>query len=370
MSKLFSEIKLKSNNIISNRLAVAPMTTTQSNADGTVSEQESQWLERLAQDEYGLIITCAASISPTSIAFPNQLSIANESMMPGLSKLAERLSSYQSKTIVQLCHAGSRTLQHLTGESAHSASSYEMPDIKGFVPPEMLSTEQISGIINDFEQACKRVSDAGFDGVEFHGANGYLFTQFFSKMTNLRNDNFGGSLQNRARFAREVVKACKKAVPDNFILGFRMSFENAGLETGLDIDENIEIVNWLAEDGIDYIHISHLFYDAKSVKYPNETALTYLRKNINTDLPIICAGSIVNVEDAKKALDLGADIIAVGRAAIGNTKLPEYFSKGENLPNKTPYTQENLTKIGISPDFISYLKNAVPLASLNILKKQ
>lgn len=368
MDTLFSSLKLTSKHIINNRLVVAPMTTSQSNSDGTVSEGEATWLERLASDNYGLIITCASAISKKSIAFRNQLSVANDDMLPGLTKLAKRLSKYESKTVVQLCHAGSRTLPELAGTLAYSASSYSMPQIPNFVSPEPLSLEQINEIIEDFANACERVAKAGFAGIEFHGANGYLFTQFISKMTNMRKDEYGGNLENRARFSREVVRASRNRVPKDFIIGFRITMENAWLETGLDIDENLQIINWLKEDGIDYIHISHMVFDAPSVKYPDKIALQYICQNINPELPVICAGSITNIESANKALDYGASLVAFGRAAIGNDKLPQYFEKEEPLPFHTPFSETHLLSVGVSRDFIGYINGAVPLRSLNILE--
>lgn len=343
------------------------MTTQQSNSDGTISIEEVAWLERLAEDGYGLIISCASAISNTSIAFHNQLSVANDNMIVGLSKLSERMKIHNSINIIQLCHGGSRAIESLTGIKPHSASSYTMPMIGDFVPPETLSVKQIEEIISDFANACERVSKAGFDGVELHGANGYLFTQFISKMTNLRNDNYGGSLTNRARFAHEVVQACRKKVSKDFIIGFRISFESMGLETGLDIDENFQIINWLAEDGIDYVHTSHMSYSAKTSKYPDKIALQYLRSKITPALPLIGVGGILCNADGEKAMEYGADIIAVGRAAIGNEQLPKYFKEGKTLPNHTPYSEALLKELGISENFIDYLKNAPPLASLKII---
>ena len=365
-TKLFSPLGLNLN--IVNRFAVAPMTTSQSNADGTVSDSDFKWLERLASDNYGLIITCAAAISKSSIAFQNQMNVGDDTKLVGLSQLAEKLSHYKSKTVVQLCHGGSRTLPELTGSPAYSASKYEMPQIPNFESPLELSKSQISEIIDDFVAACVRVEKAGFHGVEFHGANGYLFTQFFSKMSNIRADEFGGCLENRARFAREVVQECRKKVSSNFIIGFRITFENMGFESGLDIDENIKICNWLAEDGIDYLHVSSMVYNVKSGKYPEKVALQYIRENVNQQIPIIGVGSIFNVEDANMAMEYGADIVAFGRAAIGNEKIPSWFENGEELPNKMPYNEAELLRLDVSDDFISIMKNTDHLKRLNVVK--
>ena len=141
-----------------------------------------------------------------------------------------------------------------------------------------------------------------------------------------------------------------------------------GLETGLDIDENIKIINLLAEDGIDYVHTSHMKYTAKTRKYPEITALTYLRSNIKSSLPLIGAGSILSLADAEQAMEYGADIVAVGRAAIGNRQLPKFFEEGKQLSNQTPYSADILKEAGISTNFIDYLKNAIPLSSLKIVE--
>lgn len=368
MSKVFSSIQVNSKTL-QNRLALAPMTTQQSLSNGHLSPEETAWLQRTAADGYGMVISCAASISPTAIAFHNQLSLADDSMIPALAKLSATMKAEGSINIIQLCHAGSRAIESLTGEQAHSAGSYTLPMIKDFVPPQALSVSQINHIIQDFVTASERAHRAGFDGVELHGANGYLFTQFFSTMTNLRDDEYGGGLANRARFAREVVKACRAKVPNDFIIGFRISFENMGLENGLDIDENIQIINWLAEDGIDYVHTSHLFYTATTQKYPDTMALSYLRQHITAKLPLVGVGGIVTVEDAEKAMELGADIVAIGRAAIANKNLPTYFKNRQALPYHTPYQEEQLKEAGISQHFIDYLKYAPPLASLHIVSK-
>lgn len=365
MRTLFSSLRLGSATL-TNRLAVAPMTTTQSHADGSVSEAEARWLERLASDDYGLVITCAAAISKSSIAFPHQLSFGDDALLPGLAALGARLAKHRSLSVVQLCHGGSRALPALAGQEAHSASAYHL-DLPGFVPPKALSEAQLQGIIEDFAAACARVAKAGFGGVEFHGANGYLFTQFLSTMTNLRTDAWGGSLERRARLAREVVRAARQRVPKGFVLGFRLSFENGGPETGLDIDENVQVLNWLAEDGVDYGHISHLVVDAKSVKYPAQVALSYLRAHVDRALPLVAAGSVTTRAQADRALELGADVVAIGRAAIGNPGLPGRFARGEAL-TPTPYDAEQLRALGVSDAFITYLKTAIPVSRLNIVR--
>lgn len=368
MNKLFSKFKINSKVALENRLVVAPMTTIQSNQDGTVSEDELAWFERLSKDNYGMIISCAASISQESIAFPNQLSVADESKLQSLKELSQRLGNSADSTVLQLCHGGSRSNTQVSGLKSFSASSYNIPKIPNFPDfqaPEELDIEHIHQIVNDFASACELVEKAGFAGVELHGANGYLFTQFISTMSNLRKDEYGGTLENRAKFSREVIQECRKSVSKDFIIGFRMSFENSFVETGLDLDENIQIVNWLAEDGIDYIHTSQMDYRAKCQKYPEEILISYLRQNISKSLPLIGVGGINSAQSAIQALEYGADMVAIGRAAIGNTNLPELFASNLPLTFPLPYTRQHLESLGLPHQFINYLKHQ--LAMLNII---
>lgn len=313
------------------------------------------------------MITCAAAISRSSIAFPKQMSLGDDTFMPGLSALAARLRRHAALSVVQLCHGGARAIPSLTGVPAHSASGYNLP-IAGFVPPLELSAAQIEQIIEDFACAAERAARAGFGGVEFHGANGYLFTQFLSTMTNRRSDMWGGSLQNRARLSREVVRASRRRVPASFVLGFRMSFESGGLETGLDLDECAEVMDWLGEDGIDYGHVSHLDFAAPSVKDPRQPALKLIRARVDRTLPLMCAGGITSRDAAERAMEFGADLVGVGRAAIGNSNVPAKLTRREALRH-TPFLAVDLAELCISPDFIRYLQTAMPISTLNIVSR-
>jgi len=366
MSRLFSSLGV-GGVTVKNRLAVAPMTTSQSNPNGSVSEAEGAWLERLAADGYGVVLTCAAAISRTSIAFEKQLSLGDDALLPGLRSLAGRLARHPALSVVQLCHGGSRAIPSLTGVEPRSASRFELPGWPGFVPPRELTIAEIEAIVDDFAAASERAARAGFGGVELHGANGYLFTQFISTMTNRRGDEYGGPLERRARFAREVVRACRRRVPAPFVLGFRLSFEGNPFDTGLDIDENIQILRWLAEDGLDYGHISHLDLAAKSLKYPDKIALEYIRPRLDPRLPLMVAGGVKSRADAERALDLGADLVAIGRAAIGNDAIPARFARDEPLA-PTPYAAERLASLAVGGDFVHYLKTAFPVSRLDIVR--
>ncbi|MBL8938686.1 MAG: NADH:flavin oxidoreductase [Archangium sp.] len=350
---------------LSNRLVVAPMTTSQSHADGSPSEADERWLGRLADDGYGVVITCAAAVSRTSIAFQRQLSFGDDALVPALSRLATTLRRPGQLLIAQLCHGGSRAIPSLTGQPAYSASRYEL-SVPGFVPPLELSSNQIEGIIDDFASAAARASAAGFDGIEVHGANGYLQTQFTSTMTNTRTDAWGGSLENRGRFARECVRAIRAKVPKDFVVGYRMSFEGFGLETGLDLDENVQLMQWLVEDGISWGHLSAFEFGALTRKYPTERLLPYVRSRVARDLPLIVAGGLKSRGDVEQALELGADLCSFARAAIGNAQLPARLARGDALA-WTPFARARLRDLAVSDAFASYMTDTFPVSSMNIV---
>lgn len=346
MNKLFSPLKLNDKVTISNRLVVSPMSTRLNNPDGTLSDDGLRWYERLVQDDYGMVIA-----SDIAIFQPDKSrSSIIEARLAGLSQLGERLHKYSVPVILQMRQGGS-----LIDSTIPNAAL-----------PHELSESRVKDIINDFADACKCVEQAGFAGVEIVGVNGYLFAQFFRSQTNLRQDNYRGDLENRARLAREVIRGCRSKVSKNFLLSFRMGFENPFDPMEMDIDENIQIANWLKDDGLDYLNPAGLNFSIHSVKYPDQILLRYLRERINSELPIIGSGSITSVDSAEQALAYGADMVAVGRVAIGNLELPKLFFNKQKLPYELPYSREQMTSLGYSPEFIDRLQ--IQLSALNIVR--
>lgn len=356
--------QLNKNILLKNRTVLAPMTTEQNTPDGTISESEISWLERMAACGVGMIITGGAAIS-NDVAFKNQLSISNDITIPKLSQLIKRLNPYNTINILQIMHGGTRSQRDLSGCPNYGVSAYTMPSIPNFQTPIPYSIEQIEQITLEFTEAAKRAHQAGFHGVEIHGANGYLITQFLSTMTNLRTDEYGGSLTNRAKFIRDIIRNCRRDLPKEFVIGVRLTFENSGLETGLDIDEIIQVAKWIIEDGVDYIHYSSLNYTATSVKYSDTQAVKYVRSKLG-NFPLIICGGINSQQKVEDVITNYGDLAAMGRVLIGN---PEWIKKGL-LANITPmpYKIEHLEEAGISSEFINYMTTA--LKALKIVQEE
>jgi 2,4-dienoyl-CoA reductase-like NADH-dependent reductase (Old Yellow Enzyme family) len=335
-------------------LFLAPMTTTQSREHGLLGADDLDWLSRCSAGGFGTIITPAAAISADSLGFDGQLSVADDQFIPGLKQLTQTLKKDGTVSLLQICHPGMRAPGRLNGKTPVAPSAVKL-DFPGFEVPHALSQAEIGQIVADFAQASLRACQAGFDGVEIHGANGYLITQFLHAQNNFRDDQYGGNLENRARFARQVVQACRTIVPPEFVIGFRLSPEG----NGLDIDENLQLASWLHQDGIDYLHLSSLNAGKDADKYPGENSkvTTLFRKTLGCGFPLLATGGIMQASDARHALDLGADMAGLGRIALGNPDWPLRAQQDADYqPTLPPYSAAHLKQQKITPEFIAYIR--------------
>jgi 2,4-dienoyl-CoA reductase-like NADH-dependent reductase (Old Yellow Enzyme family) len=351
---LFSPLSITSSIRAKNRLFLAPMTTTQSPEHGLLGTDDLAWLARCSEGGFGSIITPAAAISATSLGFDGQLSVAEERHIPALRQLAHTLTLNGCVSLLQICHPGMRAPARLNGGAPFAPSAVKL-DFPGFEIPRALSLTEIEQIIADFANASLRAYKAGFNGVEIHGANGYLITQFLHAQNNFRNDQYGGSLENRARFARQVVQACRAMVPGDFVIGFRLSPEG----NGLDIDENLQIARWLQQDGIDYLHLSSLDAGKNADKYPEtgKKVTTLFREVLGADFPLLATGGIQQMSDAQQVLEQGADMAGLGRIALGNPDWPARAQQDPAYqPVLPPYSETHLKQQGISAEFIHYIR--------------
>jgi 2,4-dienoyl-CoA reductase-like NADH-dependent reductase (Old Yellow Enzyme family) len=337
-----------------NRVALAAMTNGQSNADGTLGEDELRWLEMRAAGGFGIIATCAAHVSKHGQGWPGELGIFDDAHIPGLRRVAETICKYGSLPMVQIFHGGLRADQSVSGMQPWSASdAAEAGNDSG---ARAATEADIQGVIADFAEAARRACKAGMAGVEIHGAHGYLLTQFLSRTDNRRTDAWGGSLENRARLMREVTRAVRAAVPEQFIVGVRLSPEDNGNAHGLDLDENLQLARWLCEDGVDFLHLSLWDYAKNTRKRPDRHASQEFRAVVPADIPLLVAGHIWTREDGEKAIDLGADVIALGRSAIVNPDWPRRVADPQWQPQRTPVTPAQLKPCGLNDTFIERMR--------------
>lgn len=322
-----------------NRMTLAPMTNQQSNPDGTLGPAELAWLERRARGGFGVVITCAAHISLAGQGWPNELGAFADHLIPGLRELASAIRTHGSLAILQINHAGSRSPSAVTGRRPVSASEYEL-DLPGFQVPRALEPAEIDQVVADCAAAARRAHQAGFHGVELHGANGYLITQFLSAASNSRTDSYGGALANRARLARESLRAAREAVPDDFLVGIRLSSKGPGLE----VAETTQVARWLAEDGADFIDLS------------GREALPSVRRAVGAT-PVIAGNRVWTVADALAVRAAGADLVFLASAAIGNPDWPTLAASDPGFePVREPYDVEHLAQVAVSPAFLAYLR--------------
>lgn len=351
---LHRPVPLRSGLIVPNRIALAAMTNGQSLADGQLGEDELRWLGRRADGGYGMIATCAANVSRDGKAWAGELGIDRDDQLPGLTRLAARIKHGGATAFVQLFHGGVRASRELTGEQVWSASTWH-EETPNFETPRAATEGDIARVIADFAAAAQRAQRAGFDGVEIHGAHGYLLTQFISATTNTRNDAWGGPLDHRARLVREVMRAARAATGSAFAIGVRLSLEHGGHAAGLDLDESIQIAQWLADDGADFIHASLWRAEHNSRKYPDKHAIPLLRGALPSDVAVIACGNIWTYAEAMAAIDRGADMIAIARAAIINPDWPKLV-KPDWEPRRPPLAPSELGELAVSPGFVEYLR--------------
>ena len=348
MPSLFEPLAFRTGLSARNRIVLAPLTNMQSNADGSLGEDEFRWLTSRADGGYGIVMTCAAHVAKDGQGWPGELGVFDDSLLPGLTRLARALHDRGCKSIVQIFHGGVRADRAVTGVEPWSASDGE--------GARAATVEDIHRVIGQFADAAARARTAGFDGVEIHGAHGYLFTQFLSSTQNRRTDAWGGPLENRARLVRETMRAVRARVGNSFTVGVRLSPEDFGNARGLDLDESIQTARWLAEDGADFIHLSLWHALNHTAKRPDSNAIPLFRAVLPGDVRVLAAGAIWTPTEAEQVVTLGADAVVLGRSAIANADWPRRAIDPQWEPRRPPVTVESLYESGLSRRFAEYMR--------------
>jgi 2,4-dienoyl-CoA reductase-like NADH-dependent reductase (Old Yellow Enzyme family) len=352
MSSLLEPLALRPGVVARNRAWVAPLTNMQSHADGTCSEHEERFLGMRADGGFGLVETCAAHVAQDGKAWPGELGVHDDATIPGLTRLAARIHAGGALGCVQLFHGGLRATPSVSGVPTWSASAYEEP---GLAPPRAATEADLERVIGQFAEAARRCAEAGFDAIELHGAHGYLLSQLQSTVYNQRTDRWGGSLENRARLIRRTVEAVREAAP-SLVLAVRLSPEDFGQARGIDLDETIQLARWLADDGMEVLHLSLWRSAVATKKRPDTHATPLFREAVGRNVRIVVAGGVWSREDAEAQLARGADAVALGRAAIANHDWPKRVAADAEIA-RAPVTAEHLRAEGLSDGFVGYMRN-------------
>lgn len=312
---------------LKNRLVLAPMTTYSSNLNGTITEEEVEFLRRRSQG-VGMAITAACYVISHGHAFEGQWSCASDQMIPSLRTAAEAIKGAGARAVLQLHHGGRMSPASLLGYTPLAPSPVAAVRHGADLPREM-TEEEIEETIKAFGQAAKRAIVAGFDGVEIHGANTYLLQQFFSPHSNRRADQWGGSIENRAAFPIAVLEEVQEVVRRNayrpFSIGYRLSPEETE-EPGITIEQTLQLVEGLVSCRPDWLHISTGNYFAGSIRDTSDRQprAGLIAKQVRGRATVIGVGSITTPEDAVRVLNDGPDLVGLGRALITD---PEWIEK-------------------------------------------
>ena len=315
---LFQTYTLNNGVTIKNRLVVAPMTHFGSQADGLISDQERTFLSNRAGD-MGMFITAATLVQKDGKAFHGQPEATGEHCLDSLKETAQILQQQGAKAILQIHHGGSKAIDDLLdGLDKISASASEAEHARE------ATAEEVEALIASYAQAADLALRAGFDGVEIHGANGYLIQQFYSAQSNRRNDQWGGSLENRMRFPLAVIDAVvavrEKHQRNDFIIGYRFSPEEPG-DDGLTMTETGALIDALVQKPLQYLHVSLWEFD-KKIRRGGDTAQTrmqFIHERINGKLPLIGVGNLFTADQILAAYETGwAEFIALGKTVMIN----------------------------------------------------
>ncbi|WP_025898961.1 NADH:flavin oxidoreductase [Sneathiella glossodoripedis] len=347
--KLFEELSFNHGTKMSNRIAMAPLTNMQSHDDGRLSDDEYKWLTMRSDAGFGLTMTCGAFTELNGKGFPGQLGIHNDDMIEGLSRFAEGLKRNGSLAIVQLIHGGMRAGEELTRMQPVSASDLPKYNARG------LSTEEVKSVINNYIEAAVRAEKAGFDGVEVHGAHGYLLCQFLSPTLNSRTDQYGGSSENRARIIFEIVDGIRERCREDFNISVRLSPERFGMKLG----EVIEVARrLLLEEKIDFLDMSLWDYrkEPEEAEFKGKSLMSYFTELDRKSVLLGVAGKIMTAADVMNAIEHGADFVLAGRAAILHHDFPLKVKSETDFESvKLPVSRDYLKDEGLSNTFVEYM---------------
>ncbi|QGZ94228.1 NADH:flavin oxidoreductase [Terricaulis silvestris] len=345
MAQLTDPLQLRSGATLKNRFILSPLTNLQSHADGVLSDDEFRWLTMRAEGGFALTMTCAASVQESGVGFPGQLGFHDEKHLQGITRLARTIKEHVSHAVAQLHHGGLRAMK---GHKAPSADEK--------LNAEAMTLDEVRASRDHFIAAAQRAERAGFDGVELHGAHGYLICSFLSPELNRREDEYGGSPENRARFLNECIDGVRAATKSGFSLGVRLSPERWGIQ----LPEIRDLAQRLMREAkIDYIDMSlwDVRKEPNDEAYQGRTLASYFTELDRNGTRLGAAGKIMSAQDARDVIAMGFDFPVLGRAAILHHDFPKRAASDANFTAiATPVSEAYLHEEGLGPAFVQYMR--------------
>jgi 2,4-dienoyl-CoA reductase (NADPH2) len=390
-ASIFSPLQLRTLTI-KNRILRSNVSGRFDNYDGSGAQARINWELKFARGGVGAIVSSFVPVHPRGRILPNYATIDSDSRVPFWRELGRQVHLHDCKYILQLSHGGRQRDIPTIGYPKGLSSTDRMEPMHGF-ECERMTIAQIKETIQAFAEGARRARDAGLDGVELHGANGYLITQFLSSAINDRHDEYGGTLANRAKFVREIVQAIRARVGKDFHLQMKISateYNNALLfdePAGNTVQDSIQVCRWLKDDGVDAIHVSSgsAFphprnpagdFPIEELRKTYESLLSsgtltlrnylFFRIQLTADLfksrweeargpkegieginlpdaraikhalgtvPVLCTGGFQTAEIIEEAIERGdCDAVTIARPLIANNDLVQQFARGIGRP--------------------------------------
>lgn len=297
--------------------------------------------------DFGLVMTCAAHVQAVGQGFPGQMGVFGDQHLEGLTRLAAAIKAKGSVSALQMHHAGNRSPNDLVGTPVCPSDDPET-GARG------LSLGEVEQLVEDFVSAAVRSERAGFDGVEIHGAHGYVLAQFLSPEVNRREDRYGGSVENRARIIHEIIDGVRARCRPDFQLGLRLSPERFGLQLA-DILETAQAI--MSGGKIDYLDMSlwDVFKEPLEEQHQGRSLMSYFTALDRGQVRLGVAGKVTSPAIATQMLADGADYVLIGRAAILHHDFPLRARDPDWTPIPTPVTREHLRAEGLGPAFVEYM---------------
>ena len=332
-----------------NRFMLAPLTNLQSHTDGRLSDDEYNWLTMRARGQFGLTMTCAAHVQASGQGFPGQLGVFGDDHVEGLTRLAGGIREHGSIAVVQLYHGGRRSPADLIGTTPVCPSADDETGSRA------LAIDEVEALVEDFVAAAERAERAGFDGVELHGAHGYVLCQFLSPDVNRRTDRYGGSLENRSRIVLDIIDGVRGRCRPDFNVSVRLSAERFGVR----LSEQLQVAQHLMHEGkIDFLDLSmwDVFKEPAEEPFQGRSLLSYFTELERGHVRLGVAGKIESAADVRACLDAGVDFVVIGRAAILHHDFPLRLNGDADFQSaELPVTPDYLRGQGLGEEFIRYM---------------